>query len=124
MKELPFISRRHDGEAAFEAQEWFFVELIRSVRYQNSQAEGESCSYAVSPVCEMHRLAETSKPSFARVEDQKVDELVEEIEAVGDPSQVDDRRRQVFRREAEQAEEEQQRSHQHKRPANRRLQHG
>src|ERR1039457_1499920 len=73
-------------------------------------AEGEGCSDAVSPVGEMQRPAETYEPAFAGREDQKIDKLVEEIEAVRDASQVDDWCRQVFRRKAEHAEEEKQRS--------------
>ncbi len=94
------------------------------MRYQDSQAEGKGCSYAVAPVGEMQCLAETGQPRFAGIVDEEIHQFMKEIQAIRDSSQIDEGGGQEFGRQAEQAKEKQQGAYQNEGPADRGLQNG
>jgi hypothetical protein len=93
---LTFVSRWDDGKAAFEAQEWLLVQLIRGVCYEDGEAESEGCSQAVAPADKMECMGKPGKPSSAGREDKEINQFMKEIQAVRDASQIEDGLRQVF----------------------------
>jgi hypothetical protein len=52
------------------------------VRYEDGQAEGEGCSYAIAPAGEMQCVAETVEPHFAGLKDEVIDQFMVVFDAV------------------------------------------